>query len=164
MLSAHDKGSHAEVHVKVRKVLHSGRTALSLGTISVYPLSWTSRGCTCPLLNPGKMYRNSAQYSFCLVFHSLGAGGQGAFSDGIVCLQLAMGRGLKLTSCLHQVWITCWQVQRRLGQDACWSPCKVWWFPGHPDSVCFCQKVCRTDVSELCQENTLLLHLPAVHT
>lgn len=56
VLSAHDKGSHAEVHVKVRKVLHSGRTALSLGTISVYPLSWTSRGCTCPLLNPGKMH------------------------------------------------------------------------------------------------------------
>lgn len=59
VLSAHDKGSHAEVQVKVRKVLHSGRAALSLGTISVYPLSWTSRGCTCPLLNPGKMYQNN---------------------------------------------------------------------------------------------------------
>lgn len=56
VLSAHDKGSHAEVQVKVRKVLHSGRAALSLGTISVYPLSWTSRGCTCPLLNPGVDY------------------------------------------------------------------------------------------------------------
>lgn len=67
----------------------------------------------------------------------------------------------KLTSCLHQVWITCLQVQRRLGQDACWSPCKVWWFPGHPDSAYFCQKVCRMDVDELCEpdrENTLLLH------
>lgn len=54
VLSAHDKGSHAEVQVKVRKVLHSGQVALSLGTISIYPLSWTSRGCTCPILNPGK--------------------------------------------------------------------------------------------------------------
>lgn len=54
VLSAHDKGSHAEVQVKVRKVLHSGRVALSLGTISIYPLSWTTRGCTCPILNPGE--------------------------------------------------------------------------------------------------------------
>lgn len=55
VLSAHDKGSHAEVQVKVRKVLQSGQVALSLGTISIYPLSWTSRGCTCPILNPGKI-------------------------------------------------------------------------------------------------------------
>lgn len=54
VLSAHDKGSHAEVQVKIRKVLQSGQVALSLGTISMYPLSWTSRGCTCPILNPGK--------------------------------------------------------------------------------------------------------------
>lgn len=54
MLSAHDKGSHAEVQVKVRKVLQSGQVALNLGTVSIYPLSWTSRGCTCPILNPGK--------------------------------------------------------------------------------------------------------------
>lgn len=54
VLSAHDKGSHAEVKVKVRKVLQSGQVALSLGTISIYPLSWTSRGCTCPILNPGE--------------------------------------------------------------------------------------------------------------
>ncbi|CAL8340214.1 unnamed protein product [Lota lota] len=56
VLSAHDKGSHAEVQVKVRKVLRSGQVSLSLGTISVYPLTWTSRGCTCPILNPGMDY------------------------------------------------------------------------------------------------------------
>ncbi|KAM9758791.1 netrin-4 [Menidia menidia] len=56
VLSAHDKGSHAEVQVKIRKVLRSGRVALHLGTISIYPLSWTSRGCTCPILNPGVDY------------------------------------------------------------------------------------------------------------
>lgn len=53
VLSAHDKGSHAEVQVKIRKVLQSGKVMLNLGTISIYPLSWTSRGCTCPILNPG---------------------------------------------------------------------------------------------------------------
>ncbi|XP_028302734.1 netrin-4 isoform X2 [Gouania willdenowi] len=53
---AHDKGSHAEVKVKVRKVLQSGNVQLSLGTFSIYPVSWTSRGCTCPVLNPGVDY------------------------------------------------------------------------------------------------------------
>ncbi|XP_037831446.1 netrin-4 isoform X2 [Kryptolebias marmoratus] len=53
VLSAHDKGSHAEVRVKVREVLRSGRVPLHQGTLSLYPLSWTSRGCTCPVLNPG---------------------------------------------------------------------------------------------------------------
>uniref|UniRef100_A0A3Q4N858 Si:dkey-202e22.2 n=1 Tax=Neolamprologus brichardi TaxID=32507 RepID=A0A3Q4N858_NEOBR len=56
VLSAHDKGSHAEVHVKVRKVLRSGQVALRLGIAIIYPLSWTSRGCTCPILNPGMEY------------------------------------------------------------------------------------------------------------
>ncbi|XP_029991051.1 netrin-4 [Sphaeramia orbicularis] len=56
VLSAHDKGSHAEVQVKVRKVLKSVQVVLDLGTISIYPLSWTSRGCTCPILNPGMEY------------------------------------------------------------------------------------------------------------
>uniref|UniRef100_A0A8K9XUL1 Si:dkey-202e22.2 n=1 Tax=Oncorhynchus mykiss TaxID=8022 RepID=A0A8K9XUL1_ONCMY len=55
VLSAHDKGSHAEVQVKVRKVLRSGQVPLSQGTHSIYPLSWTSRGCTCPILNPGSV-------------------------------------------------------------------------------------------------------------
>lgn len=54
VLSAHDKGTHAEVQVKVRKVFRSGQTGLSLGTVSIYPLSWTKHGCTCPVLNPGK--------------------------------------------------------------------------------------------------------------
>lgn len=53
VLSAHDKGTHAVVQVKVRKVLRSGIVPLSQGTHSLYPLSWTSRGCTCPVLNPG---------------------------------------------------------------------------------------------------------------
>ncbi|KAJ3603337.1 hypothetical protein NHX12_031079 [Muraenolepis orangiensis] len=56
VLSAHDKGSHAEVQVKVRKVLRSGQVPLSPGTVSIYPLTWTSRGCTCPILNPGMDY------------------------------------------------------------------------------------------------------------
>nr|XP_040058995.1 netrin-4 [Gasterosteus aculeatus aculeatus] len=56
VLSAHDKGSHAEVQVNVRKVLQSGNLPLYLGTIGIYPLSWTSRGCTCPVLNPGMEY------------------------------------------------------------------------------------------------------------
>ncbi|XP_029006855.1 netrin-4 [Betta splendens] len=56
VLSAHDKGSHAEVLVNVHRILRSGRAALYLGSISIYPLSWTSRGCTCPILNPGKQY------------------------------------------------------------------------------------------------------------
>ncbi|XP_039654807.1 netrin-4 isoform X2 [Perca fluviatilis] len=56
VLSAHDKGSHAEVQVKVRKVLRSSQVALYLGTIRIYPLPWTSRGCTCPILNPGMEY------------------------------------------------------------------------------------------------------------
>ncbi|KAG9260638.1 netrin-4-like [Astyanax mexicanus] len=56
VLSAHDKGTHAVVQVKVRKVLRSGLLLLSQGTHSLYPLSWTSRGCTCPVLNPGVDY------------------------------------------------------------------------------------------------------------
>uniref|UniRef100_A0A3Q3IMK7 Netrin-1 n=1 Tax=Monopterus albus TaxID=43700 RepID=A0A3Q3IMK7_MONAL len=52
VLSAQDKGSYAEVQVKVRKVLRSGQVAVYLGITSIYPLSWTSRGCTCPILNP----------------------------------------------------------------------------------------------------------------
>ncbi|KAJ7998999.1 hypothetical protein DPEC_G00210830 [Dallia pectoralis] len=56
VLAAHDKGSHAEVQVKVSKVLRSGHTPLSHGTHSLYPVSWTSRGCTCPILNPGVEY------------------------------------------------------------------------------------------------------------
>ncbi|XP_016089009.1 netrin-4-like isoform X1 [Sinocyclocheilus grahami] len=56
VLSAHDKGTHAVVLVKVRKVFRSGKLPLSQGTYSLYPLSWTSRGCTCPILNPGGNY------------------------------------------------------------------------------------------------------------
>uniref|UniRef100_A0A671RFF7 Netrin-4-like n=1 Tax=Sinocyclocheilus anshuiensis TaxID=1608454 RepID=A0A671RFF7_9TELE len=56
VLSAHDKGTHAVVLVKVRKVFRSGKLPLSQGTHSLYPLSWTSRGCTCPILNPGGNY------------------------------------------------------------------------------------------------------------
>ncbi|XP_062842843.1 netrin-4 isoform X2 [Trichomycterus rosablanca] len=56
VLSAHDKGTHVVVLVKVRKVLRSGMVPLSQGMHSLYPLSWTSRGCTCPILNPGGEY------------------------------------------------------------------------------------------------------------
>ncbi|XP_019910938.2 netrin-4 isoform X2 [Esox lucius] len=56
VLAAHDKGSHAEVQVKVRKVLRSGKVPLSQGTHNLYPVSWTTRGCTCPILNPGVEY------------------------------------------------------------------------------------------------------------
>ncbi|XP_077583287.1 netrin-4 [Stigmatopora nigra] len=56
VMSAHDKGSHAEVLVKVRKVLRAGLVELYSGTVSIFPLSWTSRGCTCPILNPGMDY------------------------------------------------------------------------------------------------------------
>ncbi|XP_026877602.2 netrin-4 [Electrophorus electricus] len=57
VLAAHDKGSHAEVDVKVLKVLWS-RSALRLtqGNLTLYPESWTSRGCTCPVLYPGVEY------------------------------------------------------------------------------------------------------------
>ncbi|TRY59864.1 hypothetical protein DNTS_035277 [Danionella cerebrum] len=56
VLSAHDKGTHAVVLVKVRKVFRSGKLGISQGTHTLYPLSWTRRGCTCPILNPGASY------------------------------------------------------------------------------------------------------------
>lgn len=54
ILSAHDKGTHAEVVVKVKKVLKSGKVKIARSNRSIYPESWTNRGCTCPILNPGK--------------------------------------------------------------------------------------------------------------
>ncbi|KAM8930876.1 netrin-4-like [Pelodytes ibericus] len=56
ILSAHDKGTHAEVVVKVRKVLKSGKVKIGRNNRSLYPESWTNRGCTCPILNPGTDY------------------------------------------------------------------------------------------------------------
>ncbi|KAM4652285.1 netrin-4-like [Discoglossus pictus] len=56
ILSAHDKGTHAEVVVKVRKVLKSGKVKIGRSNRSLYPESWTNRGCTCPVLNPGMDY------------------------------------------------------------------------------------------------------------
>ncbi|XP_076153149.1 netrin-4 [Alosa pseudoharengus] len=69
VVSAHDKGSHAEVLVKLRKVLwrsselrpkgalwESSALRLERGTITLYPESWTARGCTCPVLYPGVEY------------------------------------------------------------------------------------------------------------
>lgn len=67
VLSAHDKGTHAEVQVKVRKVFDSGQTELSLGTTSIYPLSWTKHGCTCPVLNPGKTTTSHGNRLSCLM-------------------------------------------------------------------------------------------------
>ncbi|KAJ8381534.1 hypothetical protein SKAU_G00023120 [Synaphobranchus kaupii] len=57
VLSAHDKGSHAEVDVKVRKVLSQNtKVKVQRGRVILYPESWTARGCTCPILNPGMEY------------------------------------------------------------------------------------------------------------
>ncbi|KAG9473122.1 hypothetical protein GDO78_014330, partial [Eleutherodactylus coqui] len=56
ILSAHDKGTHAEVVVKVRKILKSGKVKIGRNNRSIYPESWTNRGCTCPILNPGVDY------------------------------------------------------------------------------------------------------------
>ncbi|KAM9754805.1 netrin-4-like isoform 1-T1 [Menidia menidia] len=57
VVSAHDKGSHAEVEVKLKKVLHQNpQMNLNQGSITLYPESWTIQGCTCPILNPGSEY------------------------------------------------------------------------------------------------------------
>ncbi|XP_048865308.1 netrin-4 [Brienomyrus brachyistius] len=57
ILSAHDKGSHAEVEVKVKKILtQNTKVKLPRGRLTLYPESWTARGCTCPVLNPGTEY------------------------------------------------------------------------------------------------------------
>ncbi|XP_074867738.1 netrin-4 isoform X2 [Carettochelys insculpta] len=56
ILSAHDKGSHAEVNVKIKKVLKSTKFKILRGKRILYPESWTNRGCTCPILNPGLEY------------------------------------------------------------------------------------------------------------
>ncbi|XP_032913153.1 netrin-4 isoform X1 [Catharus ustulatus] len=56
ILSAHDKGSHAEVSVKIKKILKSTKLKILRGKRTLYPESWTNRGCTCPILNPGLEY------------------------------------------------------------------------------------------------------------
>ncbi|KAG7521564.1 netrin-4-like [Solea senegalensis] len=57
VMSAHDKGSHAEVEVKVKKVLYQNPVMkLQTGSATLYPESWTTQGCTCPILNPGSEY------------------------------------------------------------------------------------------------------------
>ncbi|XP_035520934.1 netrin-4-like isoform X2 [Morone saxatilis] len=57
VMSAHDKGSHAEVEVKVKKVLHQNpHMKIQRGNVTLYPESWTTQGCTCPILNPGSEY------------------------------------------------------------------------------------------------------------
>ncbi|XP_064011021.1 netrin-4 isoform X2 [Pogoniulus pusillus] len=56
ILSAHDKGSHAEVSVKIKKVLKATKLKILRGKRTLYPESWTNRGCTCPILNPGLEY------------------------------------------------------------------------------------------------------------
>ncbi|XP_034444486.1 netrin-4-like [Hippoglossus hippoglossus] len=55
--SAGCKGSHAEVEVKVKKVLYQSRQMkIQRKSITLYPESWTTHGCTCPILNPGSEY------------------------------------------------------------------------------------------------------------
>ncbi|XP_015680452.1 netrin-4-like [Protobothrops mucrosquamatus] len=61
VLSAHDKGTHAEVIVKIKKVLKSGKVKITRNNRSIYPDSWTNRGCTCPILNPGVDYLIAGQ-------------------------------------------------------------------------------------------------------
>uniref|UniRef100_A0A8C8S7I5 Netrin-1 n=1 Tax=Pelusios castaneus TaxID=367368 RepID=A0A8C8S7I5_9SAUR len=61
IVSAHDKGTHAEVVVKVKKVLKSGKVKIARSNRSIYPESWTNRGCTCPILNPGTDYLIAGQ-------------------------------------------------------------------------------------------------------
>lgn len=56
VMSAHDKGSHAEVKVKVKKVLYQNpQMKIQRGSVTLYPESWTTHGCTCPILNPGQL-------------------------------------------------------------------------------------------------------------
>ncbi len=56
VMSAHDKGSHAEVEVKVKKILHQNpQMKMQRGSVTLYPESWTIQGCTCPILNPGEL-------------------------------------------------------------------------------------------------------------
>uniref|UniRef100_H2ZT44 Netrin-4 n=1 Tax=Latimeria chalumnae TaxID=7897 RepID=H2ZT44_LATCH len=56
ILSAHDRGSYAEVNIKVKKVLKMTKLKVFRGKRKLYPESWTNRGCTCPILNPGMEY------------------------------------------------------------------------------------------------------------
>ncbi|XP_072097067.1 netrin-4 isoform X1 [Mobula birostris] len=56
VLSAHDKGSHAEVIVKVKKVFKLTKLKIHREKRVLYPESWTNTGCTCPVLNPGMEY------------------------------------------------------------------------------------------------------------
>ncbi|CAN9498847.1 unnamed protein product [Ophioblennius macclurei] len=57
VMSAHDKGSHAEVEVQVKKILHQKhQMKIQRGSVILYPESWTTQGCTCPILNPGSEY------------------------------------------------------------------------------------------------------------
>lgn len=57
VMSAHDKGSHAEVELKVKKVLYQNpQMKIQRGNVTLYPESWTTHGCTCPVLNPGSEY------------------------------------------------------------------------------------------------------------
>ena len=59
VMSAHDKGSHAEVEVKVKKVLvQNPGMKIGRGIITLYPESWTDQGCTCPILNPGQLHHS----------------------------------------------------------------------------------------------------------
>uniref|UniRef100_UPI00358E5C04 netrin-4 n=1 Tax=Myxine glutinosa TaxID=7769 RepID=UPI00358E5C04 len=56
VLSAHDLGSHVEVIIRVKKILKRTHLKLARGKAILFPESWTHRGCTCPVLNPGTQY------------------------------------------------------------------------------------------------------------
>lgn len=57
VMAAHDKGSHAEAEVKIKKLLFN-KPGLKImkGSVTLFPESWTIQGCTCPILNPGLDY------------------------------------------------------------------------------------------------------------
>ncbi|KAG8137979.1 hypothetical protein E2320_003914, partial [Naja naja] len=40
----------------IQKVLKSTKLKIFQGKQILYPESWTNRGCTCPILNPGLKY------------------------------------------------------------------------------------------------------------
>lgn len=60
VVTAHDKGSHAEVEVKVKKVFYQNpQMKIQRGNVTLYPESWTTNGCTCPILNPGQLQQKT---------------------------------------------------------------------------------------------------------
>ncbi len=60
VMSAHDKGSHAEVEVKVKKILHQNpQMKMQRGSVTLYPESWTiHRGSSSSSTESAKLQRH----------------------------------------------------------------------------------------------------------